>query len=387
MSLKRKRNDLAMSERFRVVELLEQGKSQADVAKSVGCSQSQVCRISRSRDAVRTEYEANLNPDRKRHRSGKAPEVESALTEWFNNARSRDIPLNGTILAEKSESLAKLLHNDDFKATNGWLSRWKKRNNIGYKRLHGESKDADTTAAEHWISNVLPSLLKDVSPDDVYNADETAIYFRALPEGTLAYKTDTSGGSKKSKERVTALVATNMSGTDKRRLLIIGKRKDPRCLLSKAWRTVKQTTVSNCFRKAGFPVTMDTTPDHSDPEPDSDVPIPEGMDADAFHDYISHDDDLECHSVPTDEEICANHAPATHPTPDENSDDDDSPPEITLPVTNSEARHHLAELRRFMEECPTPNFDLIYQFEEFIQHASDANKRQSKITEFVQWIP
>ena len=73
MSLKRKRNDLALSERYRVVELLEQGKSQADVAKSVGCSQSQFSRISRSRDAVRTEYEANLNPDRKRHRSGKAP--------------------------------------------------------------------------------------------------------------------------------------------------------------------------------------------------------------------------------------------------------------------------------------------------------------------------
>ena len=250
MSLKRKRNDLALSERYRVVELLEQGKSQADVAKSVGCSQSQVSRISRSRDAVRTEYEANLNPDRKRHRSGKAPEVESALTEWFNNARSRDIPLNGTILAEKSESLAKLLHNDDFKATNGWLSRWKKRNNIGYKRLHGESKDADTTAAEHWISNVLPSLLKDVSPDDVYNADETAIYFRALPEGTLAYKTDTSGGSKKSKERVTALVATNMSGTDKRRLLIIGKSKDPRCFRGKKSLPVTYKSSKNAWMTA-----------------------------------------------------------------------------------------------------------------------------------------
>ena len=52
-------------------------------------------------------------------------------------------------------------------------------------------------------------------PANAYNADKTGMYFRALPDGTLTFKSDDSGGSKKSKERVTALVACNMTGSDK----------------------------------------------------------------------------------------------------------------------------------------------------------------------------
>ena len=48
-------------------------------------------------------------------------------------------------------------------------------------------------------------------PANVYNADDTGLYFRALPDGTLTFKSDDSGGSKKSKERVTALVTCNMT--------------------------------------------------------------------------------------------------------------------------------------------------------------------------------
>ena len=71
-------------------------------------------------------------------------------------------------------------------------------------------------------------MLEKYSPCD--NADETGIiYYRALPDGTLEFSTDELSGSKKSKDRVTAMVATSMDGTDKRLLLIIGKSKQPRC--------------------------------------------------------------------------------------------------------------------------------------------------------------
>jgi hypothetical protein len=90
---------------------------------------------------------ANSNPDRKRQRSGKASNVEAALTTWFIDARTRDIPISGPILEEKAKDLAQALQQPDFNATSGWLSRWKTRNNIVYKRLHGEKKDSDFTAA------------------------------------------------------------------------------------------------------------------------------------------------------------------------------------------------------------------------------------------------
>jgi hypothetical protein len=154
--------------------------------------------------------------------------VESALKEWFSNARSKDIPISTNILQEKAKDLASKMKITVFNATGGWLSRWKHRNNIGFKKMHGE-KDADQEAADHWINNILPQLLETYSPENVYSADETGIYYRALPDGTLTFKTDKIAGSKKAKDRVAVLVCANMDGSDKQKLMVIGKSRDPQC--------------------------------------------------------------------------------------------------------------------------------------------------------------
>ena len=58
---------------------------------------------------------------------------------------------------------------------------------------------------------------------------ETAIYFRALPESTYVEAEKKSHrGFKTAKDRVTVLVTCNMNG-DKEKLLLIGKFKSPRC--------------------------------------------------------------------------------------------------------------------------------------------------------------
>ena len=50
-----------------------------------------------------------------------------------------------------------------------------------------------------------------------------------MPEKTLRVKGEKCMCRKLSKERVTVLVGANMSGSEKRKLLIIGKSKNPRC--------------------------------------------------------------------------------------------------------------------------------------------------------------
>ena len=76
------------------------------------------------------------------------------------------------------------------------------------------------------VSTVLPELLEKYSPCNIYNADETSIYYRAVLDGTLAFSTNKL---KKAKEHVTSLVACNMNGTDKHPLLVIGKSKESCC--------------------------------------------------------------------------------------------------------------------------------------------------------------
>ncbi|ELT90244.1 hypothetical protein CAPTEDRAFT_28290, partial [Capitella teleta] len=108
--------------------------------------------------------------------------------------------------------------------TSGWLSRWKEHHWIGFKKAHREKDDADTLAAKTWTANIFSDILKEFHPRDIYNADETGIYFRALPDGTLAERAE-----KKARDRITALVANNMDGSDKQPLLIIGKSLNLRC--------------------------------------------------------------------------------------------------------------------------------------------------------------
>ena len=76
----------------------------------------------------------------------------------------------------------------------------------------------------------MKRILESFSPENIYNADETAIYFRALPASTYveAEKKRTQRGFKTAKDRVTLLVTCNMNG-DKEKLLLVGKFRSPRC--------------------------------------------------------------------------------------------------------------------------------------------------------------
>lgn len=83
-------------------------------------------------------------------------------------------------------------------------------------------------------------------PEDVYNCDETGLFFRALPDKTLALKTEKCSGGKLSKERLTVLHCVSMSG-EKEPLLVIGKAARPRAfkkldlkLLPVVWKSNKR---------------------------------------------------------------------------------------------------------------------------------------------------
>jgi hypothetical protein len=64
------------------------------------------------------------------------------------------------------------------------------------------------------------------SPCDIYNEDETGLFWKALPDCNLAFKNECVSGGKLSKERVTCLVCASMAG-EKVSLLVIGEYAKP----------------------------------------------------------------------------------------------------------------------------------------------------------------
>jgi hypothetical protein len=71
--------------------------------------------------------------------------------------------------------------------------------------------------------------LEGYEPRDVYDADETGLFFNVLPERTLAYKGETCHGGKHFKDRLTVLLCVNSDGSDKQGPIVIGKSLKPRC--------------------------------------------------------------------------------------------------------------------------------------------------------------
>ena len=96
---------------------------------------------------------------------------------------------------------------------------------------------------ETWKETVLVPTLSRYSPNDIYNGDETALFYKLLPHGTYCFDGDKPAGSAKRKDRLTLPIITNMDGSDHRKLSVIGKSKTPCCLQKKYKMQVKDMSV------------------------------------------------------------------------------------------------------------------------------------------------
>ena len=75
---------------------------------------------------------------------------------------------------------------------------------------------------------VLPTILSNYEPQNIFNADEFGLFYQALPKKTLHLKGEKCSGGKNSKIRLTSLAAANMIG-EKLPMFVIGKSQKPRC--------------------------------------------------------------------------------------------------------------------------------------------------------------
>jgi len=76
----------------------------------------------------------------------------------------------------------------NFKASEGWLTSFKRQHSIANKRLRGEAANINDDALTEWQNTVLRNNLVNFQPNDVFNVDETALFWELHPAKTLAFK-------------------------------------------------------------------------------------------------------------------------------------------------------------------------------------------------------
>ncbi|KAE9528600.1 hypothetical protein AGLY_012175 [Aphis glycines] len=205
-----KRKCLSISDKKKIIEEIESGKKKKEVADSFKIPFSSLSTILKQKEAILNTTDAQSS--RKKRRL----------------IRQQNIPVSGILIKEKAKSYAEMFGISDFTASDGWLSNFKKRHNLVFKKICGESASVDEGMCNDW-QIILQDLLCEYYPKNVFNADETGLFFKCLPDRTLTFKNEKCHGGKLSKERVTLLLAVNMDGSEKLRPLFIGKSAKPRC--------------------------------------------------------------------------------------------------------------------------------------------------------------
>ena len=107
----------------------------------------------------------------------------------------------------------------DFKASNGWLHRFKSRHNITQGAISGESGDVSADTVKEFQEK-LPDLVRGYKASDIFNMDESGLFYRALPKKTLKSAGDKCSGGKQSKERLTASFCVSMEGEFEQTVMI-----------------------------------------------------------------------------------------------------------------------------------------------------------------------
>ncbi|XP_066260443.1 jerky protein homolog-like [Euwallacea similis] len=124
------------------------------------------------------------------------------------------------MIKQKAKSIHSEIKETDkkFTTSEGWLQRFKKRFGIQFLKISGEKLSSQPELIDPFKKQLKNKMQKlGITLDQRYNADETGLYWKLLPDKTfVSYAEKTAPGRKTEKQRIT----TNNN--------IIGKAANPR---------------------------------------------------------------------------------------------------------------------------------------------------------------
>ena len=238
---KRKRVVLTLENKLCVLDRLAKGEKASKVASEFGIGNSTVTDLKKNESKILSfvssiESLSVCSNERKIMRLAEDEKVDEAVYLWYVQKRSQGIPITGPVLREKAQLFHQQLQCDkpssSFQASTGWQWRFCQRHGIRQLTLQGEKLSCDSDAPAPFREKLL-KLIEDegFTLQQIYNSDETGLYYRMLPEKTLAARSEKEApGMKNPKERITLMACSNATGTHKLPLMFIGKAQNPRCL-------------------------------------------------------------------------------------------------------------------------------------------------------------
>ncbi|XP_039435621.1 tigger transposable element-derived protein 4-like [Culex pipiens pallens] len=216
---RRKLTVLTIEERLQIIQLHESGWKIGEIASDCKVPQSTVSTVVKNKQKwLEKKHQRHM---RKTRVVGDV-RLEKSMELFVQQARDNDMRLTCSMIREKALEFAEQFGNTSFKASSGWLDKFAKRHLITLRKAGGESGDRMDTDLY-----TVPELIRGYAPRDIVVASETGLLFGCLPDEADRFLEEACAGGEYSDERITLLCATNMDGSEKLPLLVIGNLKEP----------------------------------------------------------------------------------------------------------------------------------------------------------------
>ncbi|XP_047566723.1 tigger transposable element-derived protein 1-like [Lutra lutra] len=237
---KRDRKSITLHVKLEVLRRFEEGEKLTQIARALGLATSTVASIRVNKDKIRANSQAATPVSATqltRCRGVVMGRMECLLSLWIEEQKRQNLPVSTLLIQDKARRLFVQLQHEQgngtraetFGASNGWFARFKARHNV---LLTDEPSVADIQAAAHYPP-VLRTILEEgcYSPRQVFNVDETGLFWKRLPERMLLALEGAAGpGLKTSKDHLTLLLGGNAAGDFKLKPLLVYPSENPRAL-------------------------------------------------------------------------------------------------------------------------------------------------------------
>ncbi|KAK0180620.1 hypothetical protein PV327_002983 [Microctonus hyperodae] len=221
--------------KINALHALKNGISKKDIAKQFNVHIRTVRKWQKNEKKIlENECNADETMSRKLKRNGKLKFdiIDELIWLWFNESRNAGVPINGPQICMQAQAVYIALGGteNEFKASNGWLHKFKRRHNIRSMTVAEEkrSSNVDTTGNfVTWFENYVQE--ENLCEYQIFNCDKTSLNFKNMPRKTSISKQETRSTSdfKEMNERITIMASNNASGELKIPLVVIGRSTEP----------------------------------------------------------------------------------------------------------------------------------------------------------------
>lgn len=143
---------LSLKTKIEILNKLNDGVKPVHISKEYGIAMSTISRLKKCKTSLREAMSMYQNNSERRSLRGTFhPKMETALHKWYLEQMDEGCPVTSSTLRLKAREFNKEIRENDleFRASPGWMDKFKKRYGIRLKNARGERQTTDNLAFDY----------------------------------------------------------------------------------------------------------------------------------------------------------------------------------------------------------------------------------------------